>query len=484
MRSDAEAHMYIRVAGYNVDVDELAKVADAGRAVGAVLTPETLSAAYARISKHDVDVDELRRRSVEDVDRSRTSNEAIVFEQGHASIAEHAVFNVDVKGISRLAIEELEAQRIASYTEKSQRYVRLGEDYVVPEELPEALRRAFAEGVRGSLSAHGAIVERLRDYWRALDPVPDDPEERTAWRRRRRERIREDARYAATLAATGQLGMTLNARAVEAASRRMMASPLAEVRGVATALVQEVRRIAPSLIRYTDATPVEAWKRGTASGPATGGAGPAEAVRLVDPPADGDLQVAAACLVERVGGSYGGALTAVRADPGIAGDLLVDLRGRTGMHDPMPRGFEMVRLDFDLVCSASCFAQLKRHRIATVIPGPYDPGLGITTPPHLADAGARGILQDSAAAAEELYRRIVSEVSPAHAAYALTNAHRRRVLFSCHLRELVHLSRLRMDAHAQWDIRALAAEMCRQVRAVMPLAGAFLAGKDDWGASA
>ena len=472
--------MYIRVAGYNVDVDELGKVQEIAEAKGVVLTPETLSAAYARISKHDIDVNELRQRAVADMDKVRASNETIVFEQGHASIAEHAVFNVDVKGVSRLAIEELEAQRLASYTEKSQRYVRLGEDYVVPRELTGELVELFERGVHEGLAAHGAIVAALREYWSDLDPAPEDSEDRKLWRRRRRERIREDARYAATLSATGQLGMTLNARSVETGSRRMMASPLAEVRALATALVDEVRRVAPSLIRYTDSTAVEEWKRAPAGWtPGEVDDGTTE-VRLVDPPQDGDLRVAAACLVEKRGGSYGAALGALRADPGRGVDLLAELRSRVGIHDPMPRGFELVHLDFDLVCSASCYAQLKRHRIATVIPGPYDPGLGITVPPHIEAAGATRLLQEFTTSAEAVFDRLAGEVGAEVAAYALTNAHRRRVLFSCHLRELVHLSRLRMDSHAQWDIRALSTEMCRQVAAVMPAAGAFLAGKDGW----
>ncbi len=472
--------MRVRVAGYNVDVDELGKVADAVRAVGAVLTPETLSAAYARISKHDEDVDVLRGRAVEDVEKVRASNENIVFEQGHASIAEHAVFNVDVMGVSRLAIEELEAQRIASYTEKSQRYVRLGEDYIIPEELTGTLRAEFVEHIRAGTVAHGRINEALRAHWSELDPVPEDSAEKRAWRQRRRERIREDARYAATLAATGQLGMTINARTVESASRRMMASPLAEVKALARSLVEEVRAVAPSLIRYTDATPVEVWRRGSGASQRIPPVSAAPAVRLLDPPEDGDLRVAAACMVEQGGGSLQAAMEYLGAMPAGAVDLLADLRSRTSRHDSMPRGFELVRLDFDLVCSASCFAQLKRHRIATVIPGPYDPGLGITIPPHVDAAGAAEVLQDFAEKAAALHDRIAGEVSPAVAAYALTNAHRRRVLFSCHLRELVHLSRLRMDEHAQWDIRALSTEMCRQVRVAMPLASAFLSGKDGW----
>ena len=43
-----------------------------------------------------------------EVDRARRSNETIIFKMGHNSVAEHAVFNFDVIGLSRLAIEELE----------------------------------------------------------------------------------------------------------------------------------------------------------------------------------------------------------------------------------------------------------------------------------------------------------------------------------------------------------------------------------------
>lgn len=46
---------------------------------------------------------------------------------GHSSIAEHAVFNLDILGVSRLAVETIERFRLCSYTEKSQRYVRLEE---------------------------------------------------------------------------------------------------------------------------------------------------------------------------------------------------------------------------------------------------------------------------------------------------------------------------------------------------------------------
>jgi thymidylate synthase ThyX len=45
-------------------------------------------------------------------------------------------------------------------------------------------------------------------------------------------------------------------------------------------------------------------------------------------------------------------------------------------------------------------------------------------------------------------------------------------------RELYHISRLREDSTAQWDIRRTASKMSDLAREVMPLAGRLLCGKD------
>jgi len=48
---------------------------------------------------------------------------------GHHSVAEHAVFNLDILGVSRYVMEELEKFRLCAYTEKSQRYITLKKDH-------------------------------------------------------------------------------------------------------------------------------------------------------------------------------------------------------------------------------------------------------------------------------------------------------------------------------------------------------------------
>jgi thymidylate synthase ThyX len=82
---------------------------------------------------------------------------------------------------------------------------------------------------------------------------------------------------------------------------------------------------------------------------------------------------------------------------------------------------------------------------------------------------------------EDAYVQIRKKL-PLAAAYVLTNAHRKRVLMKLNARELYHLARMRVDAHAQWDIRELSKSMLKQARKVMPLTLMMACGKDGFAA--
>ncbi len=142
--------MKVILAGHNIDheiIEEFKNLQPERQD----LTPETVAAAYARISRNPRPVNELRTARPEGSGKGAASNRNIVFDMGHSSIAEHAVFNLDVLGVSRLLVEEIEKFRLASYTEKSQRYVLLQDDFVIPEEIREAgLEEVFAATVRAA----------------------------------------------------------------------------------------------------------------------------------------------------------------------------------------------------------------------------------------------------------------------------------------------------------------------------------------------
>ncbi|OPY84062.1 MAG: FAD-dependent thymidylate synthase [Syntrophus sp. PtaU1.Bin208] len=160
-------------------------------------------------------------------------------------------------------------------------------------------------------------------------------------------------------------------------------------------------------------------------------------------------------------------------------DLLREAFRFLSEHDAVLREFEYADLTFELTLSASCFAQLKRHRMATFTVQDYDPDLGVTIPAVIVETGMEPTFREVISQTEAVYRQIAQRV-PQAAAYILTNAHRRRAILKVNARELYHMARLRADVHAQWDIRQLVNDMLGLARKVMPLSLALATGKDGF----
>jgi flavin-dependent thymidylate synthase len=457
----------VTVAGFNVE----AAILDATRKrFGEAVTPEVISAAYARISRDARSVSVLREEARRDVARARKSNERIVFGLGHASVAEHAVINLDITDLSRLAVEELERFRLASYTEKSQRYIRLSRDVVAPSEIVEAgLGREFRSLV-------GDLHRAYEAAYRSIESSGEDPGS-----------AKEDARYLMPLATATQLGMTVNARELEYMIRKLAAHPLRELRDLSREAYEATNGLIPSLIRYPEpsshlrdtpaamgeiAALVSSRKRARRDGGVP--------VRLVDVTPDAEARLAASLIFSARGGSMKeAAADAARLGRSGRSRVIRASLKRLGPHDQVWREFETVGFVFEIILSASCYAQLKRHRIATLLPQPYDPKLGVSIPGTFVRAKRVALLRDAAKRVERFRRAHARKLGRA-SEYALLNAHRRRVLLCLDLRELYHVSRLRSDASAQWEVRVISEEMSRLAARAVPSGALLLGGKDGF----
>jgi len=152
--------------------------------------------------------------------------------------------------------------------------------------------------------------------------------------------------------------------------------------------------------------------------------------------------------------------------------------GNLGVHDAVPREWEFIKFTFGACVSASCFAQLKRHRMGiTLVPYKYDIGNGITIPQTITDSKAEDIFMETINTTNEFYNRL-NEFNPIASTYILTQAHKRWVLCQINGRELYHFARLRMDSHAQWDIRNLANMIVGHAMKEFPDILPLLCGKD------
>jgi len=431
--------MNIQLAGYNTDVQ------NGGG------TPETLSASYARISRDPRPINILRMEAAAEVEKARASNRCIIFDYGHGSVAEHAVFNFDILDVSRLAAEELQSFRLASFTEKSQRYIRIGEDLIVPKELDGDGEGNYRECASKLFQLYNRIYDGLRSSGLKKDEA------------------KEDARYVLPLATACQMGMTVNARELELMVRRLSCHPFAEVRMIASRLLELVMEAAPSLFLFLEPTAMDMFAHSMSPIESP----PSDCVVLLN--CDDDSKVGSLLIQWSSGRSLESAVKMwSELDGQSREELFKDSLSGLGIHDSLPRIWEFFRAEFQLVLSATAFAQLKRHRMCSRLVSVYDPILGVTVPASISDAGLE---EDFMKGLHEAARTAgtLGKLYP----YMLTNAHRRRVVLSMNGRELYHFSRLREDAHAQWDIREIAHRMLSALKEKAPLTFMLTGGKSE-----
>ncbi|NIM59110.1 MAG: thymidylate synthase (FAD) [Candidatus Aminicenantes bacterium] len=473
--------MHVILAGYNVDkevLEELKKNSPPREDV----TPETLSASYARISRDPRPANELRAIARAEVEKARRSNKNIIFKMGHHSIAEHAVFNFDIIGVSRLAVEEIEKFRLCSYTEKSQRYIALEDDLSIPEEIKNSGKQSvFEKTIKAQNSLYKKLYKKLIAYFL-------EKNKEAASNSKKHFMLegcaREDARYVVSLATKGQLGMTVNARNLEFLIRRFASQKLAEIKEFNQKIYALAKDVAPSIILFTEPNDFDSKTYPEIAEKARSflksSRKSKELVCLVDFTAEADAKLIASLLHTSSALPYKECFKKAK-DFSLEEkkEFLMSAFKYMEFYDTPLREFEYVNLTYDLVISASCYAQIKRHRMATLTAQKYDPELGVTVPPSIEDIGSKKEFMEMMEETNHVYS-LLKENMDQGAEYVLTNAHRRRILLKVNARELYHISRLREDATAQWDIRRTAGKMSGLAKEVMPLTCLLIGGKDSY----
>lgn len=494
--------MIVKLAGFNVDVENinyLNSFLDKGdfsqdeidRLKKLHWTPETISASYARISRDPRPINELREEARVEVEKARKSNNLIIFTMGHNSIAEHATFNMDIIGISRLVSEVLEKSRLASFTEKSQRYIKIGEDICIPKEFQNdsEVIKEYQKITKELFASYETLHEKLVPYFKEKYPVTD---EKSTQYRDVVNLAKEDARYILPLGVLTQVGMTANARTYEKLIRKLLANDMAEAKELGLYIHSEIKNHAPSLVKYTEPSKYESdtYKdiKETINGIIINStsksdikiANSQKEVELVSYTEDFFDNLIALLVMKTSNLSYSEAkLTVKRLDDNKKTTIFDQSIKYLNVHDTLLREFEIGDFEFNILISSTAFAQLKRHRISTLVDGGYSLGLGTTIPQSIIDVGLKDYFDQKIEMVNDFYSSIAVKY-PSAKDYILTNAHRKNVYFKCNFRELVHICRLRMDKHSQWDIRNIATQMASEVKKRLKIVDNLLVGKGDF----
>ncbi len=445
--------------------------------------PEVIAVAFAKTSRSPQPFDVIARELNED--QSRRFHEKWVIGYGHASVAEHAVVHLAVEGASRLALEEVESARLASFTEQSTRYQKWNpEAFHRPVELQgHPLQDLYETTVRHLFQVYqhiqGPVQEVMRRYY---PPRPDEPEAR--WERRVRTRYMDVCRFLLPAATLANVGITMNARTLAHTLRKMLAHPLAEVRDLAERMKAVALEEVPTLVRYVqpDAARRRAlqaaqhwaasWPGGDATAPHP--AGEEDWLHLVHWDDDGEVRVLAAALYRVTHRPYAFWWQRVRELSREQREQLArDLLAHLGPHDIPLRELEHTVYTVDLVIDQGGYYELKRHRMMTLTPQALTADLGYTVPRAVVEAGAEALYREAMERAAQTYARLAAW-NPHVAAYVVPNGFRRRALITFNARQAYHLIRLRSAPNAHFSMRRFALRLAEVLRRVHPALFAFL----------
>lgn len=183
--------------------------------------PEATVAAAARLC--------YSARGAAELKENLTEKETGVFirkliSSGHLSPLEHVSFSFAIEGVSRVLTHQLVRHRIASYSQKSQRYVDEEDfQYILP------------PSVAANPQTSALFQEKMEDL-------------RAAYKELARLVPREDARYLLPNATETKIVSTMNARSLYNFFRlRCCQRAQWEIRDLALRMREEVRKVAPSL---------------------------------------------------------------------------------------------------------------------------------------------------------------------------------------------------------------------------------------------
>lgn len=445
-------------------------------------SPETIAVAFAKTSRSPESFREIAAGLTDEA--SAQFHEKWVVGYGHASVAEHAVLHVAFENVSRLAVESIESNRLASYTEKSTRYQKWGADnFFIPPELDgHPLRDQYIETCRLLFKAYSDSLDPARTLVLQRAQRRENESDEAADRRLRSQYV-DVCRFLLPAASLANVGMTANARILENMIRKMLSHELAEVRGIG----EEVKAVAkfevPTLVKYADAAPylIETTKEVAKLG--IGNREPdnrkSDWCSLIDYDEDGETKVLAATLYRFGQMTFDNALAYVKSlNESQCIQLANTLLRRLDEHDTPLRELEYASYTFDLVMDQGAYAEFKRHRMMTQTPQMLTAYLGYATPRLIKEAGFQSRYDAAMDAAATMYEELY-HFNPQVAQYVVPNGYKRRVLAQFNLREAYHFCQLRAAKNAHFSIRRIAYRIVEELSRVHPALTRFMHLPDE-----
>ncbi len=407
----------------------------------------------------------------------------VLNDYGDDSVAQLGGVHVACEGASNVLTKVLEWGRLMAYLEQSTRYVPYTDrpdgrwKYHLPAEIEdETLRRRYEVVLDEAFSTYARWIDPLQAFCRERFPKAAADSD-AAYRAAIRSKSLDLLRGLLPAATQSNVGIYGTGQAYENLLLRMRASPLAEVRRCADAMLIELRRVIPAFLVRIDRSDrggrssqyLADTRTATASVARQLMAGlepEAEPeVVLTDFDPEGEVKVVAAALY---------------ASSDLPDDQLLRVARRMSVHDRAAvlrayvgersnrrhkpgRAFERTSYRFDILADYGAFRDLQRHRLLTLEWQTLSPRHGNVEPEAIQEAGAHDdwvrVMEASASLHDALASSGLADVAP----YAVAMAYRVRFYMEMNAREAMHVIELRSAPQGHPAYRRICQTMHRLI---------------------
>ena len=210
--------------------------------------PEKIIAAAAKLCYSESGVENILDGLTEEKTESFLN---MLMSLGHQSPIEHVTFTFGIEGVSRALLAQITRHRIASYSVKSQRYVKEGMfEYITPPEIAgnEKAKELYIKTMEADQKAYDELAEILYEKHYA-ELLASGKDEKSASKAAEKMAI-EDARFVLPNACETKMVVTMNARSLmNFFNHRCCTRAQWEIRALADDMLKLVKEVAPTLFK-------------------------------------------------------------------------------------------------------------------------------------------------------------------------------------------------------------------------------------------
>ncbi len=391
------------------------------------------------------------------MERAKAFHEKYVVGYGHKSVAEHAVFSIAVENCSILAAKALEDCRLASYTEKSTRYVKFKKDsFYTPESFDEKERELY----RNSCS------ELFEKYFHYTDVVAEKLKQKYPHASVKQCQTKSFDLIRGLLPAgtLTNVGMTFNATALEDHLCELMSSNMSEVRAISNGIHTEALTEAPTLLKYIQKNDYRIVRERNIQAYLEGFNIPhkiEDAVTDISLHDTGRFEkLVVRILAEVCRDQSIGLINRLTYEQKMnVLNLYLSSRGR---HDNPGRALEAVDFTFQIKCDYGAYRDIHRHRMCSMSVPLLGCDQQYELDPILTELGLAdeiGSVLDSVVGPW----KALAEVNPYEAQYVVPLAYNVSFVLQANLRELFHIIELRSKKEGHPSYRKIAQDLAKSV---------------------